>query len=208
MISPDRGPDMGFQPANIKRFERLRALSPLQAIEAWMTGDFGLGDEPALVEAIRKDTRVTLDDDGVADVIATAMDDGVSAAECLERLCGLVAAPETTGHPTINRCVVVVRPKQPFIDWAAALPDADDVLPTVEGEGTVYLIPSIGYPDDADRFLAELFGDIFDEELWAWHRARADWPANRDFRMFKEWFTIEVHSLVFDLCPHEPLEDE
>ena len=45
-----------------------------------------IGDEPALLVAIRRDTRVAGSDDDITDAICDAMDDGVDAAACLERL--------------------------------------------------------------------------------------------------------------------------
>ncbi len=69
-----------------ERFERLRALAPIDAVQAWLDGDFGTGDEPALIEAIRKNTRVSLSDNDIIDTICDAMDDGLDASACLERL--------------------------------------------------------------------------------------------------------------------------
>ena len=79
---------MKFQPQNIERFERLRALSPIDAVRAWLEGEFGIGDEPAIIEAIRRDTRVTLSDDAITDVMCDAMDEELDAFACLERLSG------------------------------------------------------------------------------------------------------------------------
>ena len=75
-----------MQPQNKERFDRLRALAPLDAVRAWLEGDFGIGDEPAMIAAIRKDARVTLSDDAITDVICDAMDEGLDAQACLERL--------------------------------------------------------------------------------------------------------------------------
>ena len=74
-----------FQPQNKERFEKLRTLSPVAAVQAWLEGDFGIGDEPALIAVIRKDTRVTRSDDDLTDAIRDAMDDGLDAAACLKR---------------------------------------------------------------------------------------------------------------------------
>ena len=41
----------------------------------------------------------------------------------------------------LNRGVVIVRPKQPYLDWAAGLDDSG-IVPDPNGEQTVYLIPS------------------------------------------------------------------
>ena len=76
-----------MQPKNKKRFETLSALAPVEAVRVWLDGDFGIGDESVLIRAIRKDRRVSLSDDDLIDVICTAMDDGLDASACLERLC-------------------------------------------------------------------------------------------------------------------------
>jgi hypothetical protein len=73
-------------PQNIERVERLGALTPIDAIRAWLGGDFGIGDEPALIAAIHKDSRNTLSDDEIADVICEAMAEELDVEACLERL--------------------------------------------------------------------------------------------------------------------------
>jgi hypothetical protein len=73
-------------PQNKARFEKLKTLSPLAAIQAWLEGEFGIGDEPALCFAIRKDARIKLSDDDIADTIIDAMDEELTAQECLDRL--------------------------------------------------------------------------------------------------------------------------
>jgi hypothetical protein len=77
-----------MQPKNRQRFERLGALIPVEAVKAWLEGDFGMGDEPALISAIRKDTRISLSDNDIEDAILHAMDEGLDAPACLERLAG------------------------------------------------------------------------------------------------------------------------
>lgn len=72
---------------NKERFEHLRSLTPLEATKTWLEGDFGLDDEPALIEALRKDKRISLPDDKIIDLFAEAlMEEDVEAQEFLERL--------------------------------------------------------------------------------------------------------------------------
>jgi len=79
-----------FSPADPERFKRLSKLSPIAAVEVWLDGDFGWGDEPALILAIRRDKRVKLPDDEIIDMMADAMIDGeddfVDPAVILEKL--------------------------------------------------------------------------------------------------------------------------
>jgi hypothetical protein len=71
---------------NLARMEKLKKLSPFEAIQAWLDGDFGMDEEPALIFAIRKDDRITLSDDDIVEVILDAMEDNCDAATCLESL--------------------------------------------------------------------------------------------------------------------------
>jgi hypothetical protein len=75
-----------MQPQNKNRFESLSALAPIDAVRAWLAGDFGMGDEPALISAIRQDSRISLSEDDITEVILDAMDNGMDATACLERL--------------------------------------------------------------------------------------------------------------------------
>lgn len=72
--------------SNQQRQEALKKLSPLEAVQTWIDGDFGLDDESALCEAIRKDPRVTLSDDDISEIIFEAILTDGDAAACLERL--------------------------------------------------------------------------------------------------------------------------
>ncbi len=107
----------------------------------------------------------------------------------------------------LNRAVLIVRPKQPYLDWAAQLDDSG-VVPEVEGEQTVYLIPGFEDDDEARRILEDIYGEVFERELDGWHTDESAWPANRDFEMFQRWFKIELHSVVEDLCNFELFDDE
>jgi hypothetical protein len=107
----------------------------------------------------------------------------------------------------LNRGVVIVRPKQSYRAWAEGLDDeSPGLLPDGEGEHTIYLIPSFVTDDDAWDLLEDLWDEIFESELWAWHTEPNDWPKNRTFEMFQEWFHIEFHSVVEDLCDDEIID--
>ena len=69
-----------------KRMERIKQLSPIEAVQAWLDGDFCLDEESALCTAIRKDTRITLSDDEFFDAFVLAIEDECDAQQCLERL--------------------------------------------------------------------------------------------------------------------------
>ncbi|MBI4194560.1 MAG: VacJ [Betaproteobacteria bacterium] len=107
----------------------------------------------------------------------------------------------------LNRGVLIVRPKQPYLDWVAGLDDSG-LEPDVDGEKTIYLIPSFEDDDEAWEILEDFYAEVFERELLAWHTDEAAWPPNRTFAMFKEWFDIELHSVVEDLSSDEIIDDE
>jgi hypothetical protein len=106
----------------------------------------------------------------------------------------------------INRCVLVIRPRQPYLDWAKGVGDGDveRTLPYVVADTTAYLAPDVDAPNDIERFLRRYHKQIFERELEGWWTDDADWPTPRDLKQFKEWFEVEVHTVVADL-PDEPL---
>lgn len=110
----------------------------------------------------------------------------------------------------INRSAVTVRGKAPFLAWLRGLPDpvdADLTLDEINNERTVYLLPDVADADDSSVVLSEYYDLIFESELEGWWTKESDWPANRDFELFGEWFDVEQHSIVEDLVD-APLFDE
>jgi hypothetical protein len=45
---------------------------------------------------------------------------------------------------------------------------------------------------------------LFEEQLAGWWADEASWLQQLDLKMFLEWFEVECHSLVIDLCD-EPI---
>ena len=107
----------------------------------------------------------------------------------------------------LNRCAVILRPAKPYLEWAAAL-DESGLMPDPLDEQAVYLLPGLGDGADIDELIAMMFALMFENELEGWHTDEADWPKDRTLAMFKQWFKIEVHSLIHDLVPEPLIDDE
>lgn len=110
----------------------------------------------------------------------------------------------------INRSVVVVKPKQPFLDWTQSLPDPLEnlTLEQLHNDCHAYLFPHWDTPEDREELLAEVVDFLFDLELFGWHRDEREFPPNRTLAMFHEWFDVEFHSVVVDLVEGEIVEEE
>ena len=112
----------------------------------------------------------------------------------------------------IDRSLMVVKPKQPFLDWARRLDDESEdlTLDHVRDDSLVYLIPQLWDNSDQQVVLEWCYAFVFEAELEAWHTDPEAWPQGRNLNMFLEWFEVEFHSLVFDLCdePIRVIKDE
>lgn len=110
----------------------------------------------------------------------------------------------------INRAVAVIKPRQPYLDWASSLPGpADDVtLDELRTDCTAILIPDFDAPAEAEAFIAAMADDLFEMELDSWDRDPRTWPVNRSYATFREWFDVEIHSIVFDAFGVEITREE
>ena len=109
----------------------------------------------------------------------------------------------------LNRSAVIVKPRQPYLEWirrddAEGL--ADTVFETLHTEPTVYLLPEYEDPSTQREVLEELWPALFEAMLAGWVTDEALWPKNRTVEMFREWFEVQMSSVVQDLHVDEPLE--
>jgi hypothetical protein len=108
----------------------------------------------------------------------------------------------------LYRTPVIIRYRQPYLDWANAAPGDVDYSPEDAARGDVYLGPSFETEPTLARVLDECWSDIFEEALFAWMEDEATWPSPRTREMFDEWFDAELCGSVIDVYPGEPLTDD
>jgi hypothetical protein len=66
----------------------------------------------------------------------------------------------------LNRSAVVVRPKQPFVDWLKSVKELDLPDMTLDQlDKTLYLVPDYEDPGDAEKVLKKVCDEIFCREL-------------------------------------------
>lgn len=100
----------------------------------------------------------------------------------------------------LNRSAVVVRPKQPFVDWLRSVEELD--LPSItldELDKTLYLVPDYEDPADAEKVLKKVCDEIFCRELEGWYTDESVWPKDRSLKVFKQWFEVEHFDVVEDV---------
>ena len=101
----------------------------------------------------------------------------------------------------INRAALTIIPRQPYVEWANRVDDEEPKmnLDDPQDEYTFYLIDNVANERGVTAWLRKHFAEIFEEELAAWMQDEKTWPPNRDYRMFREWFDVQVSSMVIDL---------
>ncbi|MCI0404776.1 MAG: hypothetical protein L0209_01665 [candidate division Zixibacteria bacterium] len=111
---------------------------------------------------------------------------------------------------TINRSLAIIIPKQPFVDWANQLPDADFKvsLDDLQEDCLAILIPEYDTKDEAKAYIDELSEDLFEELLFDWCTEEAWLPQERTKELFWQWFEVALHSVVIDPCENPIKKDE
>lgn len=107
---------------------------------------------------------------------------------------------------TLNRTVVVLVPKQPFLDWLNNV-DPDEQTLTVEDlreDNEVFLIPQLSDHSDSVEWVEKRWSFLFEHMLMGWVDDETLWPQDRTLELFREWLDIEIHTMAWDLSD-EPL---
>jgi len=109
----------------------------------------------------------------------------------------------------LNRSIIIIKAKEPFLSWLSSLPEPENniSLDEINFDSSVYLLPEYEMDDEREDILADYYDIIFEDQLADWWTDSAIWPKTRDLSTFKEWFNIEFHSLILDLVDL-PLEYE
>ena len=109
---------------------------------------------------------------------------------------------KTTGF--INRLTILVEPKKKYFDWLNALyPDEEPISKAIEPNG--YLIQVLD--TEVDDWLKDNFDEIFEKELDNWHMYDEDWPKERTYKMFCEWFSVKTCPMVYDFVDQPIFKD-
>ena len=118
----------------------------------------------------------------------------------------------------VPRKLVLLIPKQPYVDWVKRLPgiSAEDLPPELADmagdfshytlrqsrreDRLAFLIPSgDGGIEEVEAFIGRYWSHCFAQALAQWQPDGAHWPPNRDFALFRKWFELELGDMVIDL---------
>ena len=107
----------------------------------------------------------------------------------------------------LNRTAVSVVGAQPYVDWTRSQGSrAEAGIVTVglsRPFGSTFLLPEMEFEEDAQEWIEENASWIFEFQLSAWTEDESAWPAVRDLKTFREWFAVDLHSVVVDMGDDE-----
>ncbi len=110
----------------------------------------------------------------------------------------------------VDRAVIVVKKKRPFIDWIRKLPDLDleITLKSINEDPSTYLVPSC--EDDVGQlaYLSLICHEIFAIEMSGWWTEESAWEKDLSFENFNRWFDYEISSMPIDLGEDEIFREE
>ncbi|MDD5248220.1 MAG: hypothetical protein PHY45_04500 [Rhodocyclaceae bacterium] len=120
-----------------------------------------------------------------------------------------------TDYPrfTLNRHSVFLVPQQPALDWLLSLDAEFDAVLTLEElrhDNDGFLVPAEATaegPDQAIQWVEQRWQMLFEHFIRAWVNDNSLWPRKLGLQLFREWFSIEYHSMLWDLA-ETPLEVE
>ncbi len=118
-----------------------------------------------------------------------------------------------TNYPrfTINRHLIILMPKQPVLDWIKRVdPDPPNLtLEQLRQEQNAFLVPdSLDGQEDAEKWVKRSWQVFFEGYLNEWYTVESWWPQKRTYKMFKDWFEVQYHSMVWDLAASESVSYE
>ncbi len=92
----------------------------------------------------------------------------------------------------ITEKLVIIKPKQPFLDWLKTQPDWDNniTLDDLRSDCNTLLIPEYDSDEEAMQYIEQNFEAIFELELFGWYTDESIWPENLTLYLFRRWFDI------------------
>jgi len=109
---------------------------------------------------------------------------------------------------TINRHLIILMPKQAVLDWIMRVdPNPPNItLAQLRLEQNAFLVTdALDGQEDAEKWVQRRWQMFFEGFLDEWYTVESWWPQKRTYKMFKDWFEVQYHSMVWDMAASEPI---
>jgi hypothetical protein len=107
----------------------------------------------------------------------------------------------------INRIAISVTGADPYVNWTLQTDSAADrgtlTVARAKPFGTACLLPELELEEDVQEWIEENATWLFEFQLANWTDDETAWPPTRDLKTFRQWFRIDIHSVVVDMADDE-----
>lgn len=104
-----------------------------------------------------------------------------------------------TYQHVINRVAVMVRVKQPFVDWCNRVNGDEQTLDDFKTDTVLGLFAVDESLEMAIEKAEAHYTTIFEHHLLMSSENPDTWPKQITLNMFRKWFELEVHDTLIDL---------
>jgi hypothetical protein len=95
--------------------------------------------------------------------------------------------------------VVVLRPREPFLEWVARHLPGESVTTGQEAAASaVAVTPELPRAEDQEAWLRQYGGELFARQLAVW-AGEDHWPPDRSLETLRTWFDVEFVPAIDDL---------
>jgi hypothetical protein len=107
----------------------------------------------------------------------------------------------------INRTAITVVGARPYLEWTrqkqADFNTGTLTVARAKTYGSAFLLPELELEEDVQEWVEENATWLFEFQLAAWSEDESSWPPSRDLKTFREWFRVDIHSIVVDVADDE-----
>ncbi len=113
------------------------------------------------------------------------------------------------GVYSVNRSIAIIKPTAPFLQWLVSVSEDYPglTLEEMQSDCVSILLPEFDHREEVTGYIEDMYRGFFEMELDAWCQDKSLWPKTRNLDVFRQWFDVEVHSMVMDILP-EDIEKE
>ena len=90
-----------------------------------------------------------------------------------------------------DQTLISVKPRKPFVDWINKFSPTSIV--SIESAGMcLFFFPNFNNDSEYEAYLRIHYNSMFEKMLYEWRRDEKEFPQNRTFELFLEWFEIST----------------
>jgi hypothetical protein len=107
----------------------------------------------------------------------------------------------------LNRTAVTIVGADPYVEWTrrrdAEFSRGALTVARTRSYGSAFLLPEFQVEEDLQEWVEQNYAWLFEFQLAAWTEDEGAWPQQRDLKTFRQWFRVEIHSVVVDAAEEE-----